>query len=84
MNFFFNSPYRNANQAVIQSMNAQKAHVTGLDGVFEMEKWRVVAGIWTMCAMCAVFFIRGATSSVARETVDASTSSDDARGAVRE
>jgi hypothetical protein len=50
-----------------------------------MEKLLVVAGIWTMCAMCAVFFIRGATCSVARETVDTRGSSNDARGdAVRE
>jgi hypothetical protein len=26
-----------------------------------MEKWLVVAGIWAMCAACAVLFIRGAT-----------------------
>ncbi len=31
-----------------------------------MEKWLVVAGIWTMCAMCAVLFIRGATCSVSK------------------
>jgi hypothetical protein len=49
-----------------------------------MEKWLVVAGIWTMCAMCAVFFIRGATCSVARETADERGVIDDARGAVRE
>ncbi|SDF89676.1 hypothetical protein SAMN05216466_101449 [Paraburkholderia phenazinium] len=49
-----------------------------------MEKWLVVAGIWTMCATCAVFFIRGATCSVSRETVAARDSSGDTRGAVRE
>lgn len=27
-----------------------------------MEKLLVIAGIWTMCALCAVFFIRGATA----------------------
>jgi len=27
-----------------------------------MEKLLVIAGIWTMCAMCAVLFIRGATA----------------------
>ncbi|SDD37245.1 hypothetical protein [Paraburkholderia lycopersici] len=27
-----------------------------------MEKVLVIAGIWTMCALCAVFFIRGATA----------------------
>jgi hypothetical protein len=31
-----------------------------------MEKLLVVAGIWTMCAACAVIFIRGATRTVAR------------------
>ncbi|MBV8628174.1 MAG: hypothetical protein JO371_09945 [Paraburkholderia sp.] len=32
-----------------------------------MEKWLVVCGIWTMCALCAVLFIRGATYSATRE-----------------
>jgi hypothetical protein len=31
-----------------------------------MEKLLVIAGVWTMCAMCAVFFIRGATRNVTR------------------
>jgi hypothetical protein len=31
-----------------------------------MEKWVVAAAIWTMCAMCAVLFIRGATSHAPR------------------
>ncbi|HEY3598864.1 MAG TPA: hypothetical protein VGL08_15285 [Paraburkholderia sp.] len=31
-----------------------------------MEKWFVVTAIWTMCAMCAVLFIRGATSGMTR------------------
>jgi hypothetical protein len=31
-----------------------------------MEKWFVVAAIWTMCAMCAVLFIRGATGGAGR------------------
>jgi hypothetical protein len=31
-----------------------------------MEKWVVVVAIWTMCAMCAVLFIRGATSDATR------------------
>ncbi len=31
-----------------------------------MEKWMVVTGIWTMCALCAVFFIRGASYPVAK------------------
>jgi hypothetical protein len=60
-----------------------------------MEKWLVVAGIWTMCAMCAVFFIRGATSSATREAAGERRPAakgeagerrpvDDARGIVRE
>jgi hypothetical protein len=28
-----------------------------------MEKLLVVGGIWAMCAMCAVLFIRGASST---------------------
>ncbi|HZZ12093.1 MAG TPA: hypothetical protein VFE79_15505 [Paraburkholderia sp.] len=35
-----------------------------------MEKWLVVLGIWTMCATCAVLFIRGATGG-AKRTLDA-------------
>ncbi|CAB3760560.1 hypothetical protein [Paraburkholderia solisilvae] len=31
-----------------------------------MEKWAVVVAIWTMCAMCAVLFIRGATRDATR------------------
>lgn len=27
-----------------------------------MEKVMVIAGIWTMCALCAVLFMRGATA----------------------
>jgi hypothetical protein len=27
-----------------------------------MEKVLVIAGIWTMCALCAVLFMRGATA----------------------
>ena len=27
-----------------------------------MEKMMVIAGIWAMCALCAVLFIRGATA----------------------
>ena len=33
-----------------------------------MEKWLVVLGIWTMCATCAVLFIRGATGGAKRMT----------------
>jgi hypothetical protein len=32
----------------------------------EMEKWLVVSGIWMMCALCAVLFIRGASCSAAK------------------
>jgi hypothetical protein len=31
-----------------------------------MEKWFVVAAVWSMCAMCAVLFIRGATGGAPR------------------
>ncbi|WP_322010874.1 hypothetical protein [Paraburkholderia sp. J12] len=31
-----------------------------------MEKVLVVAGIWSMCALCAVLFIRGATAPAMR------------------
>jgi hypothetical protein len=31
-----------------------------------MEKVLVIAGIWTMCALCAVLFMRGATAPDAR------------------
>ncbi|PXW29729.1 hypothetical protein [Paraburkholderia caballeronis] len=31
-----------------------------------MEKMVVIAGIWTMCALCAVLFIRGATGPAQR------------------
>lgn len=31
-----------------------------------MEKFIVVLGIWSMCAVCAVLFIRGATAPAAR------------------
>lgn len=49
-----------------------------------MEKWLVVAGIWSMCAMCAILFIRGATCSVARVPVDARRSQNQAGDAVRD
>lgn len=32
-----------------------------------MEKWLVVAGVWFMCALCAVLFIRGATAPATRK-----------------
>jgi hypothetical protein len=31
-----------------------------------MEKIMVVAGIWSMCALCAVLFIRGASTPALR------------------
>jgi hypothetical protein len=31
-----------------------------------MEKFMVVAGIWIMCAFCAVLFIRGASAPAMR------------------
>ncbi|WP_321886109.1 hypothetical protein [Paraburkholderia bannensis] len=31
-----------------------------------MEKWMVVAGVWSMCALCAVLFIRGAAATTSR------------------
>lgn len=49
-----------------------------------MEKWLVVAGIWSMCATCAILFIRGATCSAARVTADTRRSHDPSRNAVRE
>ncbi|AJZ57415.1 MULTISPECIES: hypothetical protein [Paraburkholderia] len=33
-----------------------------------MEKWLVILGIWAMCAMCAVLFIRGATGGSGKRT----------------
>lgn len=35
-------------------------------GGTKMEKYLVVAGIWSMCALCAVLFIRGATAPALR------------------
>ncbi|MCG5074926.1 hypothetical protein [Paraburkholderia tagetis] len=32
-----------------------------------MEKWLVVTGVWFMCALCAVLFIRGATAPAMRK-----------------
>jgi hypothetical protein len=31
-----------------------------------MEKFIVVMGIWSMCALCAVLFVRGASAPAAR------------------
>ncbi|WP_186308630.1 hypothetical protein [Paraburkholderia sp. BCC1885] len=50
-----------------------------------MEKWLVAAGIWTMCGMCAVLFIRGATRQVARTNADEQRAPGGAQGvAVRD
>jgi hypothetical protein len=49
-----------------------------------MEKWLVVAGIWTMCGMCAVLFIRGATRNVARERLEEQHPSSGAPGVVQD
>jgi hypothetical protein len=49
-----------------------------------MEKWLVVAGIWTMCGMCAVLFIRGATRSVTREKIEEPLPSGSAPGVVQD
>lgn len=35
-----------------------------------MEKWLVVLGVWGMCAVCAVLFIRGATGASNRSPAD--------------
>lgn len=40
-----------------------------------MEKIVVISGIWAMCALCAVLFIRGATLP-GRERVPAGTAGD--------
>jgi hypothetical protein len=47
-----------------------------------MEKWVVIAAIWTMCAMCAVLFIRGATCEASRSErkLSRNTRSGKARG----
>ncbi|MGF6780464.1 hypothetical protein [Paraburkholderia sp. GAS334] len=52
--------------APIYRYTPQKTGVTLTGKVAEMEKWMVVAGIWTMCALCAVFFIRGASCPAAK------------------
>ncbi|WP_181969810.1 hypothetical protein [Paraburkholderia sp. DHOC27] len=49
-----------------------------------MEKWLVVAGIWSMCATCAVLFIRGATCSVARDSAEGLSSGDHVSSAIRD
>jgi hypothetical protein len=46
----------------VRGLTARKKNDTGFLRTGEMEKWLVVAGIWAMCAACAVLFIRGATA----------------------
>ncbi|HTH59411.1 MAG TPA: hypothetical protein VL689_04565 [Paraburkholderia sp.] len=43
-----------------------------------MEKIMVIGGIWAMCALCAVLFIRGATLP-GRERVPAGSARDSGR-----
>jgi hypothetical protein len=45
-----------------------------------MEKWMVIAGVWAMCATCAILFIRGASSSAARTVPVKDSPGRDARG----
>ncbi|CAM2146989.1 MULTISPECIES: hypothetical protein [Paraburkholderia] len=45
-----------------------------------MEKWLVVAGVWSMCALCAVLFIRGATAPETRKLRVVRASQGDAAG----
>jgi len=50
-----------------------------------MESFVVMAGIWAMCAFCAVLFIRGASAPDARRVVredDARRKALDARNTV--
>jgi hypothetical protein len=82
-NFFYDDPYRNAARAVNTGTRRAATHDTGKAG-FEMEKWLVVAAIWSMCAVCAILFIRGATCSVSRVPAEARRSRDQIRDAVRE
>jgi hypothetical protein len=55
-----------------------------LEEVVEMEKWLVVAGIWSMCAMCAILFIRGASCSVSRVPARVRRSHDQAGNALQD
>ncbi|MFX1673690.1 hypothetical protein PWR63_15725 [Paraburkholderia sp. A2WS-5] len=41
-----------------------------------MEKWLVVAGVWCMCALCAMLFIRGATAPATRKVRVSQTGPD--------
>ncbi|MGF6533512.1 MULTISPECIES: hypothetical protein [Paraburkholderia] len=47
-----------------------------------MEKWLVLAAIWSMCATCAYLFVRGATYSDTREAEDELAVIDSARRAI--
>jgi hypothetical protein len=49
----------------------------------KMEKWLVVAGVWSMCALCAVLFIRGATLSETRKLRVARADQGDASGTAK-
>jgi hypothetical protein len=46
----------------------------------KMEKWLVVAGVWSMCALCAVLFIRGATAPESRKLRVVRANQGDATG----
>ncbi len=47
-----------------------------------MEKWMVIAGVWAMCATCAILFIRGASSAAARPIPVRDSSGRDAHGLI--
>jgi hypothetical protein len=83
MNFFFGNPYRIPARAVNTGTRRAASHERVLAGV-EMEKWLVVAAIWSMCAVCAILFIRGATCSVSRVPAEARRSREQIRNAVQE
>ncbi|QDQ85815.1 hypothetical protein FNZ07_33115 [Paraburkholderia megapolitana] len=62
---------RNGCSAVIQiTQNTPISVQKAVSGNSEMEKWVVIAGIWAMCALCAIFFIRGATCSATRREAE--------------
>ncbi|PCE26219.1 hypothetical protein BWP39_16980 [Paraburkholderia acidicola] len=62
---------QNGCPAVIQITQSTRISVRkAVPGSSEMEKWVVIAGIWAMCALCAIFFIRGATCSATRREAE--------------
>ena len=62
---------QNGRPAVIQiTQNTRFSARNAVSGNSEMEKWVVIAGIWAMCALCAIFFIRGATCSATRREAE--------------